>query len=67
VRRVEQHELLLCDVLPDLRNCISELEGALVRLLLPGVADRLILDGLQPARENAHRSAPPAAGWRLSG
>jgi hypothetical protein len=48
------------DVLPDLRNRISELEDALPRLLPPGVATALILDGLRPARENAPRSAAPS-------
>jgi hypothetical protein len=54
------------DVLPDLRNRITQLEGALARLLTPGVATALLLDGLRPARENAPRSAPPAARRRLS-
>src|SRR5262249_31484634 len=60
-------EAALSDVLPDLRNRITDLEGALVRLLPPGVATALILDGLRPARENAPRSAPPATERRLSG
>ena len=57
-RRLNQHEGLVRDVLPDLRNRITELEGALVRLLPAGVATALLLDGLRPARENAPRSAP---------
>jgi hypothetical protein len=61
-RRLHQHEGLVRDVLPDLRNRITELEGALVRLLPPGVATALLLDGLRPARENAPRS-----GSRLPG
>jgi hypothetical protein len=35
VRRVEQHERVLCDVLPDLRNRITELEGALAPACCP--------------------------------
>jgi hypothetical protein len=52
-RRLNQHEGIVRDVLPDLRNRISEPEGALVRLLSPGVATALLLDGLRPAREKA--------------
>src|SRR5262249_55849142 len=66
-RRLNQHEGLVRMVLPDLRHRITELEKALTRLLPPGVADSLILDGLLPARENAPRSAPPGNKRRLSG
>jgi hypothetical protein len=64
-RRLNQHEGLVRDVLPDLRNRISELESALPRLLPQGVADSLILDGLRPARDNAPgRRDPVADAWR---
>jgi hypothetical protein len=56
-RRLDQHEALVRDVLPDLRNCITQLEDALPRLLPPGVATALLLDGLRPAREKAPRPA----------
>jgi hypothetical protein len=49
-RRLNQHAGLVRDVLPDLRNRITQLEKALPRLLPPGVATALILDGLRPAR-----------------
>jgi|SRR6516225_961060 hypothetical protein len=61
-RRLNQHEGLVRDVLPDLRNRITELEGALARFLPPGVATALILDGLLPARENAPGPTPPRPG-----
>jgi hypothetical protein len=60
-RRLSQHEGPVRAVLRDLRNRISELEGALVRLLPPGVATALLLDGLRPARDNAPRSARPGS------
>ena len=50
------------DVLPDLRNRITQLEDALPGLVPLGVATALILDGLRPARENAPRSAPRPPG-----
>jgi hypothetical protein len=56
-RRLHQHEGLVRDVLPDLRNRVTQLEEALPRLLPPGVATALILDGLRPARENMPRPA----------
>jgi hypothetical protein len=61
-RRLHQHEGLVRDVLPDLRNRITQLEDALPRLLPPGVATALILDGLLPARQNAPGPAPPRPG-----
>jgi hypothetical protein len=66
VCRVEEHERLVRDVLPDLRNRITQLEEALPRLLPPGEATALLLDGLRPARENAPSPEPPATGRRLS-
>jgi hypothetical protein len=60
-RRLNQHEGLVRDVLPDLRNRITQLEEALPRLVPPGVATALRLDGLRPARENALRSARPGS------
>jgi hypothetical protein len=66
-RRLGQHEGLVRDVLPDLRNRITELEDALPRLLPPGVATALILDGFRPARDRGPRSALPATRERLSG
>ena len=60
-RRLHQHEGLVRDVLPDLRNRITQLEEALPRLLPPGVATALLLDGLRPARENAPKSSRPAS------
>ena len=65
-RRLEQHEGLVRNVLPDLRNRITQLEDALPRLLPPGVATALILDGFRPARENGPNAVPPATGRRLS-
>jgi hypothetical protein len=61
-RRLHQHNGLVRDVLPDLRNRIAQLEGALPRLLPPGVATALLLDGLRPARENAPGPAPRPPG-----
>jgi hypothetical protein len=57
-RRLNQHAGLVRDVLPDLRNRITQLESALPRLLPQGKAASLILGGLRPARENAPKSAP---------
>jgi hypothetical protein len=61
-RRLHQHEGLVRDVLPDLRNRITELEEALPRLLPPGEATALLLGGLRPARENSPRPAPRPPG-----
>jgi hypothetical protein len=61
-RRLAQHEGLARDVLPNLRNRITQLESALPCLLPPGVANALLLDGFKAARENGPRSAPPSTG-----